>query len=102
MWVLWSSGEPLATWLLGDRWFEAGRYMGIIAPWLFMMWIMAPCQAIYVVLRRRRLLLSLEMIVNVLRIGTFGVAYIISASPLGTLQIFVIVTVIGSIVAILV
>ena len=94
--------EPLATWLLSDRGFEAGRYMEIIAPWLFMMWLMAPCQAIDVVLRRRRLLLSLELIVNVLRIGTFGVAYIISASPLGTLQIFVIVTVIGSIVAILV
>jgi O-antigen/teichoic acid export membrane protein len=102
MWVLWNFGEPLATWFLGDRWFEAGRYMEIIAPWLFMMWVMAPCKAIYVVLRRQRLLLSLELIVTVLRIGTFGVAEIISASPQGTLQMFVIVTVIGNIVAILV
>jgi O-antigen/teichoic acid export membrane protein len=100
--ILSNFGQPLATWFLGDRWFEAGRYMEIIAPWLFMMWVMAPCKGLYIVLRRQRLLLWLELCLTVLRLGVFGWAYMIGATPQWTLQTFVTVTVIGNLATILV
>jgi lipopolysaccharide exporter len=99
--LLSNFGQPLATWFLGDRWFEAGRYMEIIAPWLFMMWMMAPCSAIYIVLRRQRLLLWIQVVLTVLRVSVFGVAYTIDSSPQWTLQMFVTVTVVGNIATIL-
>jgi O-antigen/teichoic acid export membrane protein len=100
--ILSTFGQPIATWFLGDRWFEAGRYMEIIAPWLFMLWVMAPCKATYIVLRRQRQLLWIEMILTTLRVGVFGVAHIIEAGPQWTLQIFVTVTVVVNVATILV
>ena len=100
--VLWSFGQELATWFLGDRWSQAGRYMEIIAPWLFMIWVMAPSKSIYVVLRKQRLFLVTQLIHTALRIGAFGAAYKIGADVEWTLRTFVIVTVVGNIATILI
>jgi lipopolysaccharide exporter len=99
--ILSNFGQPLATWFLGDRWFEAGRYMEIIAPWLFMMWVMAPCRGVYIVLRRQGLLLAIETILIISRLAVFGAAYLIEASPYWTLQMFVTITVIANMTTIL-
>lgn len=99
--LLWFFGQPLTTWLLGDRWSEAGRYLEIISPWLFMLWVTAPSNPVFVVLRKQRLWLNMQLSATVFRLGTFGAAYLLSAGPEWTLGAFVIATVIGNIAIIL-
>ena len=98
--VLWEYGQPLATWFLGDRWSEAGRYIEIISPWLFTTWVMSPCKSVYVVLRKQRVFLVMQLIHTALRLGAFGAAHLVGAGPEWTLQTFVIVTVLGNIATI--
>ncbi|MBA3562429.1 MAG: oligosaccharide flippase family protein [Gammaproteobacteria bacterium] len=98
--VLWFSGQPLATWLLGERWSEAGRYLEIISPWLFMIWVTAPSNPVFIVLRKQRVWLHLQLATTVFRMSTFGIAFGLEASPEWTLGAFVIATVIGNVVII--
>ena len=94
--VLWFFGEPLSSWLLGDRWAQAGRYLEIISPWLFMVLVSAPANPVFVVLRRQRLWLNLQIALTVVRLGTFGLAWLMETTPEWTLGAFVIATVAGN------
>lgn len=94
--VLWFYGEPLSVWLLGDRWADAGRYLEIISPWLYVLIISAPSNPIFIVLRHQRLWLNLQMMATVVRLGIFGVAFAIDAGPEWTLGAFVAATVLGN------
>jgi O-antigen/teichoic acid export membrane protein len=89
-------GQPMLVWLLGDRWLDAGRYLEIIAPWMFMIWVTAPANPVFVVLRKQKYWLSLQTWLTILRLGAFGLAYFLAAGPEWTLQAFVIVTVLGN------
>lgn len=95
--ILWFFGQPLTVWLLGDRWTEAGRYLEIIAPWLFMLWVTAPSNPVFVVLRKQKLWLNMQISATVFRLGTFALAYVLSAGPEWTLGAFVTATVIGNV-----
>lgn len=97
---LWLFGQELSTWLLGERWFVAGGYLEIMAPWLFMVWVAAPCNPVFIILRRQKTWLSLTTALTLLRLGAFGVAYAVTAGPEWTLQLFVIATVAGNLVTI--
>ena len=97
---LWLFGQPLATWILGDRWLVAGQYLEILAPWLFLVWSAAPCNAIFVVLRKQKFWLSLTTTITILRLGVFAYAHVISAGPEWTLQAFVLASIIGTLVTI--
>jgi len=92
---VWLFGQPLLTWLLGLRWFEAGRYLEIMAPWLFMAWVIAPTNSVFIVLREQRSFLFLNIFLTVLKLAVFGLAFFIAADSEWTLQAFVIVTVAG-------
>lgn len=92
---IWIYGQELCTWLLGDRWTDAGHYLEIMAPWLFMLWVEAPCNPVFVVLRKQKFWLLLQSILTLLRLGAFGMAFIIGAGPDWTLQAFVIVSIAG-------
>jgi O-antigen/teichoic acid export membrane protein len=99
--VLWFFGGPLASWLLGEKWSDAGRYLEIISPWLFMLWVTAPSNPVFVVLRKQRLWLTMQVTATVFRLATFGLSYLLGAGPEWTLGAFVIATVMGNIVIIL-
>lgn len=96
--ALWLFGQPASTWVLGDNWTTAGRYLEIIAPWLFMVWVTAPCNAIFVVLRKQKFWLSLTSTITGARLSSFGVAYAVSADPEWTLGAYVIASIFGNIV----
>jgi O-antigen/teichoic acid export membrane protein len=96
--ILWFFGEPLTSWLLGEKWATAGHYLEIISPWLFMLWVTAPCNAVFVVLRKQRLWLSIQVTATVFRLSTFGVSYSLQATPEWTLGAFVAATVAGNVV----
>ncbi len=95
---VWLFGQPLLTWLLGVQWFEAGRYLEIMAPWLFMSWVIAPTNPVFIVLREQGAFLLFQTVLTVLRLGAFGVAFAIGADSEWTLQAFVAVTVAGQLV----
>jgi O-antigen/teichoic acid export membrane protein len=97
---LWAFGQPLLEWLLGERWSVAGHYLEVMAPWLLMLWVTAPSNPVFIVLRRQKVWLVMQVCLTFLRLGAFGLAYILSAGPELTLQYFVIATVIGSVLTI--
>lgn len=99
--VLWLFGQPILTWLLGERWFVAGRYLEIMAPWLFTIWVTAPCNPIFIVLREQRFFLYRHATLTALRLGAFGLSYVLTADPEWTLRAFVIVTVATNVITIL-
>jgi O-antigen/teichoic acid export membrane protein len=99
--VLWFFGQPLTSWVLGDKWSGAGRFLEIISPWLFMLWVTAPSNPVFVVLRKQHLWLSIQIMATVFRLGTFGLSYLLGAGPEWTLGAFVIATVIGNMIIIL-
>ncbi len=100
--VLWFFGQEMITWLLGARWFEAGGYLEVMAPWLLVLWVAAPCHPTIIVLRKQRIWLYLEAVVTVVRLATFAVAHSLNADSMWTLQAFVAVTVIGNLALILI
>jgi O-antigen/teichoic acid export membrane protein len=94
--VLVLFGSDLAVWFLGDKWIDAGRFVGIVAPWVYMIWVMAPCKSVYVVLRRQGVYLATQITLTIARLGAFGWAYLVGADAELTLQAFIFVTVIGN------
>lgn len=97
---LWFFGQPLLEWLLGERWHDAGRYLEIMAPWLLMLWITAPSNPVFVVLRKQHVWLTMQVWLTFLRLAAFGLAYVWSAGPEWALQAFVVATVAGNLVTI--
>lgn len=95
--VLFSYGQPLATWILGEPWAVAGQYLEIIAPWLFLVWISSPCNAVFIVLRKQKFWLTLTTSITLMRLGSFAIAYAVSAGPEWTLQAFVVASMIGNV-----
>jgi O-antigen/teichoic acid export membrane protein len=90
-------GQPILGWLLGDRWLEAGRYLEIMAPWMFMIWVMAPTNPVFVVLRKQKLWLMLTILHTFFRLGAFGLAEFIDADVYWTLRAYVFTTIMGNV-----
>lgn len=94
--LLWMYGQPLAVLILGENWLVAGQFLEIIAPWLFMVWISAPCNAIFIVLRKQKFWLTLTTVITTFRLGSFALSYSLSAGQEWTLQAFVVASMIGN------
>lgn len=91
--LLWFYGQPLVTILLSERWFEAGRYLEIMAPWLFSLLVATPVPAVFVVLRRQNYWLWVQIAITILRLAALGLAVLFSATVEVTLGAFVAATV---------
>ena len=65
-----------------------------------MLWVMSPCNAVFVVLRRQRFWLTLQTVLTTFRLAAFGLAYALGAGPEWTLQAFVVATVAVNLVTI--
>jgi O-antigen/teichoic acid export membrane protein len=98
--AIWLFGQPLLTWILGARWGVAGHYLEIIAPWVLMAWVTAPCNSVFIVLRRQDRWLTQQIMTTVLRMGAFVVGYGLRLGPESTLQLFVLFTVLSFVVMI--
>ena len=92
--------RPVLGWLLGEQWLEAGLYVEILAPWMFMLWVTAPANPVFIVLRKQQLWLYLLVGITTMRLAAFGAAWWVSATAEQTLRMFVIVTVVGNLVTI--
>lgn len=87
--AIWLYGQPLLGWLLGAKWIDAGRYLEIIAPWVLSAWVSAPCNAVFIVLRRQRLWLILLVVTTAVRLSTFVIGHLLGLGAEGTLRLFV-------------
>jgi O-antigen/teichoic acid export membrane protein len=94
--VIFLFGRQILVWLLGADWLEAGKYLEVMAPWLFAVWVSVPCYPTFVVLRKQKFWLALTTTLTSFRLGAFGVAYAMDSTPIETLQLFVIATIAGN------
>jgi O-antigen/teichoic acid export membrane protein len=93
---MWLFGEPLSRWFLGARWTYAGRYLEIIAPALFMLLVTAPCNGVFIVLRKQQRWLAQQVTLTALRLVAFALAFALHATAEWAVRAFVIATVAGS------
>jgi len=66
--LLMLAGQPMLKLFLGDRWAQAGVYVEILAPLLYLMLISQPATALVDLLRQQRLWLRLQMGISLLRV----------------------------------
>jgi O-antigen/teichoic acid export membrane protein len=90
--LLWLTGEWILTWFLGPKWEGAGRFVVILVPWLYALWVSSPATTVLTVMRRQALLLKVQILLALARLAVFVVAYRLAASPEATLQAFVAVS----------
>ncbi len=60
--------EEVFTVIFGSRWFEAGRYMQILAPWVFFWFIASPLAMLFSVYERQASALSVHSLILITRI----------------------------------
>jgi O-antigen/teichoic acid export membrane protein len=66
----------LVTIIFGDEWHEAGVYMQIFAPWLFMVFLSAPLSFVADMLARQRKAMMIEVVKFIARIIALGIGVI--------------------------
>jgi len=66
--VLSMVGEELFTVVFGARWFEAGQYTQILAPWIFFWFISSPLSALFSVYERQGSALFVHSLIFLTRV----------------------------------
>lgn len=87
--LLWFEGQSIITWLLGDRWAEAGYYAQLLSPWLFSIWVTTPSSALVLVLRKQKLWLRIQIVITAMLTAVFFMAYLNDSNAADTLKMFV-------------
>ncbi len=73
--TLFLLGEPIFKWVLGEPWALGGRYAGIVAPWWFTSFVVAPATATYIVLKRQSELLRFHLLLAAARVAVLAWAW---------------------------
>ncbi|MGH8168640.1 MAG: oligosaccharide flippase family protein, partial [Woeseiaceae bacterium] len=100
--TLWLFGQAILELVLGRQWSQAGHYLSIMSPWLLMIWVTSPCNAVFIVLRKQKLWLWIQSGLTLVRIAAIGVAFLIGAEAVWTLKAFVAATVAGNVATLLI
>lgn len=69
-------GPWLVSFIFGENWYEAGIYMRILSPWLFVVFISAPITFISDMVFRQQAAMWIEVVKFALRIGALAVGVI--------------------------
>lgn len=69
--VFFLAGPYLFEILLGSEWRMSGEYAAIMAPWLLMVFLNQPSVQTFIILRKQKLSLAINLISMSLRIGIF-------------------------------
>ncbi|MBK1706368.1 lipopolysaccharide biosynthesis protein [Halochromatium glycolicum] len=64
-------GGELVAWLLGDKWVEAGPYVELLVPMIFLSLVSAPSVAVYIACRQQRIQLQNQIAGTIARIIAF-------------------------------
>jgi len=90
-------GEEVLQLILGEKWVDAGRYVEILAPWLFAVLVVTPSSAMFVVLGKQAVLFYAQLGMGLARVVVFLVAYVAKLTPEETLGLVTLVGVGGNI-----
>lgn len=71
--VLYFYGEPIFGFVFGDQWGESGRIAEILAPALFLNFLISPVSTLALVLSKQRIMLGIGILVACLQCFCFGV-----------------------------
>lgn len=71
--VLGISGPQLFSIVFGANWVEAGRYVQILSPWMFVLFISTPLGNLFATLERQELALIVNSIILVTRFAALAV-----------------------------
>lgn len=99
--LLYLYGQSIVVLLMGEAWTVAGSYAEIVAPWFFTMWVTMPSSALYIVLRRQRIWLRIQIVVMLVRLAVFLFSQYYLATPEEVLVGFVIASAVMNIMIIL-
>lgn len=91
--VVFFWGEPLFAWLLGEKWTITGRYAAILTPWLLTRSVLPLASATFVVRRKQRKWLTINIALSIARVIIFVVAYLLKKDVEQTLIMFTAVNV---------
>ncbi len=71
--VLYFYGEPIFGFVFGDQWEESGRIAEILAPALFLNFLISPVSTLALILSKQRTMLGIGILVACLQCFCFGV-----------------------------
>lgn len=86
--TLYAYGEPIFSFLLGERWLMSGRMVEILSPLFFSMLVFSPAYAVFEVLEKQRILLALQLARTTALVGAFGYGGYHELGALDTLALF--------------
>jgi O-antigen/teichoic acid export membrane protein len=84
-------GSDVLTWVLGARWYEAGRMLEILTLYLLLFWLSTAFFGVFDALRANRPQLILDSIGLLARIVSFAVCHVLGLDVYQTLWTFVLV-----------
>lgn len=82
------SGPELFGVILGRQWAEAGRYSGILGPWLLVVFVFSPLSQLYSVLGLLRFLLISNVLLFAARVAALVLGGSLLKDPARTLVVF--------------
>lgn len=86
--ILTIFGESLFAWGFGENWAEAGLYVQILAPFVFVRFINSPASTVWVVLQKLREQFILNLLLTGARLAAILLGWILYESPLASLALF--------------
>lgn len=99
--VFYLFSSEIIVFLLGLDWVDSVQYIEILIPWFFVIWISMPLTAVYVVYRRQRLWMYLQVFSTFVRVFSFAYIYYQGLAIVDALTVFVFVAVATQVVIIL-
>lgn len=73
--------EPVITFLLGDKWLQAGSFISITAPLMVFASLVIPANAAMVVMRQQRRMLSLQIVTTLLLVLGLTASFFVWGTP---------------------
>ncbi|MFK8032490.1 MAG: oligosaccharide flippase family protein [Gammaproteobacteria bacterium] len=87
--LLFTFGTEILTFVLGDKWMQAGEFAEILAPLLLSFWITSPAAMLLITLRRQNYWLIVQATIAVLQLIVFLYTYTTGQTAVWALSAFV-------------
>ena len=62
--VLFFFGQEIFAWFFGNDWILAGKYASLIAPWLFISFVVSPISSVPVIVNRQKSFFGISLAMN--------------------------------------
>ena len=89
--VMFLVGDEVLTWILGDRWADAGRIVEILSIYLFFQWMNSAFSPVFETLRKNKQYMMLNTLNLVARTGVFVGCFMAALDIFQTMWVFSIV-----------